>query len=95
MVCLSALIYVVLPLIEVDLLNPTAASEAKAHKMKRLVPTPNSYFLEIKCPKCSATTTTFSHAHRQILCQKCGQPLGQPTGGKLKLTQQCKFRVKK
>ncbi|KAL7713674.1 Small ribosomal subunit protein eS27 [Entamoeba marina] len=84
-----------MPLIEVDLLNPTAAHEQKTHKLKRLVPTPNSYFLDIRCPQCGTTTTTFSHAQSEIHCPKCGLVLGQPTGGKLKLTQQCKFRVKK
>ena len=83
------------PLIEVDLLNPTAAAEQQRHKLKRLVATPNSYFMDIKCPQCNTTTTTFSHAHTKITCPKCGKVLGQPTGGKLRLTQQCKFRVKK
>ena len=84
-----------MPLIEVDLLNPTQASQPKTHKLKRLVPTPNSYFMDIKCPKCNQNSTTFSHAHREILCPKCGSILGHPSGGKLRLVKSCKFRIKK
>ena len=84
-----------MPLIEVDLLNPTAASEAKKHKLKRLVPTPNSYFMDIRCPHCSHSTIAFSHAKVEVRCPKCSLILGNPSGGKLTLTQGCKMRIKK
>ena len=35
-----------------DLLNPPAHLEAKTHKLKRLVMSPNSFFMEVKCPGC-------------------------------------------
>lgn len=34
----------------VDLLNPSAEAESKKHKLKRLVQSPNSYFMDVKCP---------------------------------------------
>ena len=34
----------------VDLLNPSAESEKRKHKLKRLVQSPNSYFMDVKCP---------------------------------------------
>lgn len=34
----------------VDLLHPSAEHEAKQHKLKRLVQSPNSYFMDVKCP---------------------------------------------
>lgn len=33
-----------------DLLHPTNDSERKKHKKKRLVQSPNSYFMDVKCP---------------------------------------------
>ena len=35
-----------------DLLHPSASEEAKQHKLKRLVQSPNSYFMDVKCPGC-------------------------------------------
>jgi small subunit ribosomal protein S27e len=34
----------------VDLLNPLPESEKRSHKLKRLVQSPNSYFMDVKCP---------------------------------------------
>jgi small subunit ribosomal protein S27e len=34
----------------IDLLNPSAEAESKKHKLKRLVQSPNSYFMDVKCP---------------------------------------------
>lgn len=33
-----------------DLLNPTVEEEKRKHKLKRLVQSPNSYFMDVKCP---------------------------------------------
>jgi hypothetical protein len=38
--------------IEEDLLHPNAATEASHHKLKRLVQSPNSFFMDVKCPGC-------------------------------------------
>ncbi|KAG0244741.1 40S ribosomal protein S27 [Actinomortierella wolfii] len=46
-----------------DLLNPLPSTQAKTHKLKRLVQSPNSYFMDtvVQCPKCQA-----------VLCQPTG-----------------------
>ena len=33
-----------------DLLNPSVEEEKQKHKKKRLVQSPNSYFMDVKCP---------------------------------------------
>ncbi|KAI0815298.1 40S ribosomal protein S27 [Irpex lacteus] len=71
----------------VDLLNPSAATEARRHKLKRVVQSPNSYFMDVKCPGCFAITTVFSHAQTVVLCGACTSVLCQPTGGKARLTE--------
>ena len=35
-----------------DLLHPTPEEEKRSHKLKRLVQSPNSYFMDVKCPGC-------------------------------------------
>ena len=37
---------------ETDLLHPLPSVEAQKHKLKRLVQTPNSFFMDVKCPGC-------------------------------------------
>merc|ERR1739838_983962 len=49
-----------------DLLHPSAAEEQRKHKKKRLAPSPNSFFMDVKCPGCFKITTAFSHP-RQLL----------------------------
>ncbi|KAL4069348.1 40S ribosomal protein S27, partial [Scleroderma citrinum] len=71
----------------VDLLNPSAEQESKRHKLKRLVQSPNSYFMDVKCSGCFAITTVFSHAQSVVLCGSCASVLCQPTGGKARLTE--------
>lgn len=78
----------------VDLLHPSKESEARKHKLKRLVQSPNSYFMDVKCPSCFQITTVFSHAQTVVLCGDCSIQLAQPTGGKARLTEGCSFRNK-
>jgi len=78
----------------VDLLNPSAEHEKKQHKLKRLVQSPNSFFMDVKCPGCFAITTVFSHAQTVVICGSCASVLCQPTGGKARLTEGCSFRKK-
>ena len=33
-----------------DLLNPSPEEEKRKHKLKRLVQSPNSFFMDVKCP---------------------------------------------
>ena len=53
-----------------DLRNPSKADEAKMHKLKRLVQSPNSYFMDVKCPGCTSITKVFSHAQSPVTCAK-------------------------
>ncbi|XP_068962320.1 small ribosomal subunit protein eS27-like [Petaurus breviceps papuanus] len=76
-----------------DLLHPSP-EEKRKHKKKRLVQSPNSYFMEVKCPGCYKITTVFSHAQTVVLCVGCSTVLCQPTGGKARLTEGCSFRLK-
>jgi len=79
----------------IDLLNPTPEETKQQHKLKRLVQSPNSYFMDVKCPGCVMISTVFSHAQTVVLCANCSQVLCRPTGGKARLTEGCSFRKKK
>jgi len=37
---------------DIDLLNPPAELERTKHKLKRLVQSPNSFFMDVKCTGC-------------------------------------------
>lgn len=54
---------------EIDLLGVTPAEEEKQHKLKRLVQSPNSFFMDVKCPKCKTLNTVFSHAQSTVYCK--------------------------
>ncbi|KAM9479986.1 small ribosomal subunit protein eS27-like isoform X2 [Oncorhynchus nerka] len=77
-----------------DLMHPTLVAERQRHKKKRLVQSPNSYFMDVKCPGCYRITTVFSHAQRVVPCGGCSFVLCQPRGGKCRLTEGCSFRRK-
>merc|ERR1712142_490612 len=77
-----------------DLLNPSIEEEKGKCKLKRLVQSPNSYFMGVKCPGCYKITTVFSHAQTVVVCAGCSTVLCQPTGGKARLTEGCSFRRK-
>ncbi|CAH3028184.1 unnamed protein product [Porites evermanni] len=77
-----------------DLLHPSVEEEKRKHKLKRLVQSPNSYFMDVKCPGCYKITTVFSHAQTVVLCVSCSMVLCQPTGGRARLTEGCSFRRK-
>lgn len=64
------------------------------HKKKRLVQSPNSFFMDVRCPGCMAITTVFSHATNVVVCGSCAVMLCQPTGGMARLTEGCSFRRK-
>ncbi|KAJ8661963.1 40S ribosomal protein S27 [Lichtheimia ornata] len=78
----------------VDLLNPSVEHEKRSHKLKRLVQSPDSYFMDVKCPGCLNISTVFSHAQTVVLCSSCGTVLCQPTGGRARLTEGSSFRRK-
>ena len=37
---------------DIDLLHPPRELEQRRHKLKRLVQSPNSFFMDVKCPGC-------------------------------------------
>jgi small subunit ribosomal protein S27e len=78
-----------------DLLHPSMEEERRKHKKKRLVQSPNSYFMDVKCPGCYKITTVFSHAQTVVLCVGCNYVLCSPSGGKARLTEGCSFRKKR
>ncbi|KAL8115817.1 small ribosomal subunit protein eS27y-like [Apium graveolens] len=71
---------------DIDLLNPPADVDKRKHKLKRLVPTPNSFFMDVKCEGCFNSTTVFSHSQTVVVCGNCHKLLCQPTGGRARLT---------
>ncbi|XP_037530599.1 40S ribosomal protein S27-like [Nematolebias whitei] len=77
-----------------DLLHPSLAEEMRKHKKKRLVQSPNSFFMDVKCAVCFRITTIFSHAHTVVACPGCLTILCRPRGGKCRLTAGCAFRRK-
>ncbi len=87
----SIVYFIIMP---TDLLHPTAEQDIRTHKLKRLVQSPNSFFMDIKCPGCFQITTVFSHAQTVVLCANCNIILCQPTGGRARLTEGCSYRKK-
>ncbi|TNJ30170.1 Ribosomal protein S27 [Giardia muris] len=79
----------------VDLLYPDPVRELQKHKLKRLVKSPNAYFVEVKCANCGEITILYSHANTPVFCTGCTTQISIPTGGKCKHTSAVeKFRVK-
>ncbi|KOX73889.1 40S ribosomal protein S27 [Melipona quadrifasciata] len=76
-----------------DFLHPSPAEEKRKHKLKRLVQKPNSYFMDVKCPGCYAIKTIFSHAQRSVECDGCRTILCTSTGGKARLTEECRIAL--
>ena len=79
---------------DIDLLHPDAKEERSKHKLKRMIQSPNSFFMDVKCPGCLQITTVFSHAQTVVLCGNCNQMLCQPTGGLAHSTEGCAFQRK-
>lgn len=42
-------------------------------------------FVKIRCNKCKAEQVTFEAASTPVTCNKCGEPLASPAGGKAKI----------
>merc|ERR1712039_360524 len=89
--CVSALPQIAM---DIDLLNPDPKVEKAKHKLKRMIQSPNSFFMDVKCPGCLQITTVYSHAQTVVLCGNCNVMLCQPTGGLARLTEGCSFRRK-
>ncbi|TEA29821.1 hypothetical protein DBR06_SOUSAS7110080, partial [Sousa chinensis] len=74
--------------------SPSSLSRREEeHKKKRLVQSPSSYFMDVKCPGCYKITVS-SHAQTVVLCGGCSTVLCQPTRGRARLTEGCSSRQK-
>ncbi|XP_054038749.1 40S ribosomal protein S27 isoform X2 [Rissa tridactyla] len=47
-----------------DLLHPSPEEEKRKHKKKRLVQSPNSYFMDVKCPALSLSPQVVTRSRR-------------------------------
>merc|ERR1712216_988036 len=65
------------------------------HKTKRIIPNPDSYFMDVKCPKCFSISVIFSHSQTRVKCFNCDSLLCIPSGGKAKLMKGVHFLKKK
>ncbi|GFP82605.1 40S ribosomal protein s27-2, partial [Phtheirospermum japonicum] len=72
-----------------DLLNPPAELEKRKHKLKRLVQSPNSFFMVYYSFHSVIRTTIFSHSQTVVVCGNCQTVMCQPTGGRARLTERC------
>lgn len=50
-----------------DLLHPTPEEEKRRHKKKRLVQSPNSYFMDVKCPGQFVSVAAFPDLRTHII----------------------------
>ena len=74
-----------------DYLNQTRKEVLRQCKSKRLIPSNNSYFLQVTCPYCANIRIVFSRASTQINCLKCTRKLAEKTGSKIKLLKNVEF----
>ncbi|WP_250867393.1 30S ribosomal protein S27e [Methanococcoides seepicolus] len=52
----------------------------------RIMTTPKSRFLRVKCNDCSNEQVIFGSASRKVNCLVCGRTLAESTGGKSTIT---------
>ena len=55
---------------EIDLLNVDPQEEATQHKLKKQVQSPDSFFMDVKCPMCHTVNTVYSNPQRVVVCKK-------------------------
>lgn len=51
---------------DVDLLHPPQELEKRKHKLKRLVASPNSYFMDVKCQGCFVMYVSHAQLDRRM-----------------------------
>lgn len=79
---------------DIDLLNIEPEDEKEVHKLKRLIQSPDSFFMDVKCPQCQTVNTVYSHPRNVVLCRSCKYLLCVPRGGKGKLAVGTAWRRK-
>jgi len=84
---------------DLDLLNPPAEYEKNKHKLKRLVQSPNSFFMDVKCQACALLASrpggslaaslrqdaVAERSRRAGLLHHHDSVLAQPDGGAVRL----------
>mmetsp|Transcript_17433 Transcript_17433/g.35189 ORF Transcript_17433/g.35189 Transcript_17433/m.35189 type:complete len:100 (-) Transcript_17433:875-1174(-) len=74
-----------------DLSFPTIEMEKIKHKLKRIIPSPDSTFIGSECVVCKRANLIFSHSSKQRKCKFCYSVLTRPKGGKCLTTKNCLF----
>ena len=75
-------------------MNADPIAEEHMHKLKKLVQSPNSFFLDVRCNQCGNISTIFSHSQTSVQCSCCGNILCTTSGGKAKLSVGSSWRRK-
>nr|BAS01674.1 ribosomal protein S27 [Lotharella vacuolata] len=70
-----------------DLSFPSVEMEKTKHKLKRIIPSPNSTFIGSECVVCKKANLIFSHSSKQRKCKFCFSTLTNPKGGKCLTTR--------
>ena len=78
---------------EMDLMNIDPSQESHMHKLKKLVQTPNSYFMDVRTKETGEIITIFSHS-QSVVYDSIGNVVALPTGGRCKLAVGCSWRRK-
>jgi small subunit ribosomal protein S27e len=63
---------------DIDLLHPPRELEQRRHKLKRLVQSPNSFFMDVKCPGCFNMCAPRTLRLLQLCASSRVRPLTQP-----------------
>jgi small subunit ribosomal protein S27e len=70
-----------------NILNQNQEIEKLKHKSKRIIPSPDSFFMDVKCPVCQTMSIVFSHSQTTVTCNSCKKIICNPSGGKAKLVE--------
>ncbi|SYZ70224.1 Ribosomal_protein_S27 [Leishmania braziliensis MHOM/BR/75/M2904] len=73
---------------DADLSYPTVRTERMKHKRRRLVQGPNSYFMDVSCPRCRQVTVVYSHATTAVECKGCSKSSAAPL-----VVRRCSWRA--
>ena len=74
---------------DVDLLHPPRELEQRRHKLKRLVQSPNSFFMDVKCPGCFNMCANARPRDRNPLSARAA--CTRPAAGVGSLPLHCKY----
>ncbi len=55
-------------------------------KNREVIPRPRSKYLRVKCGGCGNEQILFDRVSSVVKCQICDEVIGEPTGGKTRIT---------